>query len=285
MKRLGLWAVRGVMVLVGLILVALIAVYGLSEISLRKHWPKAPNSMAASTDVGAAARGERIATIYGCHDCHGPDLTGRTFVDEMPVARVTGANVALAMAHQSDGDLARAIRQGVAADGRGLWVMPSDSFAALTDAETADLIAHLRTIKSAGTPKKTIVAGPFIRVGILMGQLKSAPQALADGAPTLFDGGPGVAQGRLLVRACMECHGRDLKGAKDVGSPDLKVAASYDIAHFSRLLRTGVAANDKKLGLMSEVAPGRFNAFSDEEIAALHAYLKARADAVFAAAK
>jgi len=44
------------------------------------------------------------------------------------------------------------------------------------------------------------------------------------------------------------------------------------------LLRTGVAVGNRKLGLMSEIAPARFNALSHEEIGALHAYLKARAE-------
>jgi hypothetical protein len=63
-----------------------------------------------------------------------------------------------------------------------------------------------------------------------------------------------------------------------VGAPDLTIAAAYDLADFERLLRTGVAAGDRKLGLMSQIAPERFNALSHEEIAALHDYLRARAD-------
>jgi hypothetical protein len=61
--------------------------------------------------------------------------------------------------------------------------------------------------------------------------------------------------------------------------PDLTIAGAYDPADFENLLRTGVAAGGRKLGLMTESAPGRFNALSHEEISALHAYLKARADA------
>ena len=78
--------------------------------------------------------------------------------------------------------------------------------------------------------------------------------------------------------ACTECHGSDLAGEAFMKSPDLAMAASYDPADFERLLRTGVAAGNRKLGLMSLSAPNRFNAWTSQEIAALHQYLKARAD-------
>ena len=61
-------------------------------------------------------------------------------------------------------------------------------------------------------------------------------------------------------------------------APDLTRAAAYDLDEFKRLLRTGVAASDKKLGLMSQTSPVRFGGWSDEEIAALHRYLTRRAE-------
>jgi hypothetical protein len=44
-------------------------------------------------------------------------------------------------------------------------------------------------------------------------------------------------------------------------------------------MRTGVAMDGKTKGLMSEVARENFTSFTDEDIAALHAYLTARAEA------
>jgi hypothetical protein len=44
-------------------------------------------------------------------------------------------------------------------------------------------------------------------------------------------------------------------------------------------MRTGIARADRELGLMSEVARSRFAQLTDEEVDALHAYLKARTDA------
>lgn len=60
-------------------------------------------------------------------------------------------------------------------------------------------------------------------------------------------------------------------------SPDLSIAASYDPEDFARLLHTGVAAGDRKVGLMTRISPARFGALTPQEVSALQGYLKARA--------
>lgn len=267
--------------LAGLVLIAVVSIYAASEVIIRKTEPKAPVRIAAAHEPGAVARGEHIAKVYGCHDCHGADLTGRVFFDEMPIGRIAGPNLTLELARQSDTDIARAIRTGVAADGRALWIMPSQAFSRLSDTETADLLAYLRTFPAHGARQAVKDIGPVGRLGIVLGKMKSEPQRIRDDAqlaqaPALPDLGPAHAQGRQLARACVECHGMDLKGSSVAGAPDLSIAAAYEPADFERLLRTGVGMGGKKLGLMSESAPGRFNNWSHEEIATLQDYLRAR---------
>jgi mono/diheme cytochrome c family protein len=174
--------------------------------------------------------------------------------------------------------LARALRSGVAADGRPLWIMPSSAFSRLSDQETVDLIAYLKTYPETGAPQPGKQIGPVGRIGALIGKFRSEPAVIrASAGKEPVDLGPKYAQGRALTRACMECHGLDLKGGAMANAPDLTIAGAYEPEDFERLLRTGVAAGNRKLGLMSETAPKRFNILSHEEIGALHAYLKARA--------
>lgn len=280
MKRVLRWVGLGLAGLVGLVAVAVAVAYGASEVMLRARLPKAPVSVTASRDAGAVARGAHVSRVYGCNDCHGANLEGKLFFDHMPLARVAGPNLSLAVGRQSDADLTRAIRQGVGSDGQVLWIMPSQAFAHLTDAETADLLAYLRSKPPIGAPQPPKQVGPVGRIGILLGKLKPAPAMLADeagrDAPDL---GPQFARGRSLARACMECHGADLKGMAQLKAPDLTIAGAYDEADFERLMRTGIGAGDRQLGLMTEVAPARFDAWSDAEIGSLHGYLKARAAA------
>lgn len=280
MKRILRWFGLGLAGVAGLALIAVAGVYGATEIMLGARIAKQPVHIAAATDPGAVSRGARLNRLYGCADCHGADLTGKLFFDKMPVARIAGPNLSLEAARQTDEDLARAIRTGVAADGRQLWIMPSDAFAHLTDAETSDLLAYLRSVPPHGSAQHVKVMGPVGRLGALLGKFRSAPdQIRLKGHLTPVDLGPQFAQGREIARACMECHGVDLKGSEVTNSPDLAIVGAYDLPDFERLLRTGVAIGGRKLGLMSETAPGRFNELSHEQIAALHAYLQARSAA------
>lgn len=84
------------------------------------------------------------------------------------------------------------------------------------------------------------------------------------------------SEGAYLARtACTECHGAKLEGGG--GSPDLRIAAGYNLDDFKRLMRTGKALGNRELKLMSSVARDRFTHFTDDEIRALHSYLVARA--------
>jgi mono/diheme cytochrome c family protein len=279
MKRLLKWAGLGLAGIVALLLVAIVGVYAVSEAMIR--WPidRPRTQLVASSDPSAIARGHRVAVMNGCHDCHGQNLEGKLFHDEMPIIRAYAPNLTLALAGQTDAAVDGAIRHGVAADGRRLWIMPASAFSHLTDQEAADLVAYLRTFKPHGEKQPRFQVGPVGRLGVALGQFKSEPDVLAaEAGETLDDLGPRYAEGRELARACIECHGPALRGSKVVNSPDLTMAASYDPEDFEKLLRTGVAAGGRRVGLMSEIAPVRFNVLTSDEIGALHGYLKARAE-------
>ena len=276
MTRILRWILIGFASLAGVATLGVAGVVVASEMIVAQKHPKAPVAIAAATDPGAVARGAVIATVQGCHECHGETLQGRLFHEEPKLLNAAGPNLTLAAARQSDADLARAIRLGVAADGRALWVMPSQSFSHLTDAETADLIAYIRSLAPAGREIRALELGPVGRIGVVLGKFKPSLASIPNRA--LPDYGPQTAEGRSLARACTECHGSDLGGEAFMKSPDLAMAAAYDRADFERLLRTGVAAGDRRLGLMSITAPNRFNGWTSEQIDQLHEYLKARAD-------
>lgn len=282
MKRLLKWAGYGLAGLVGLVVLALGGAFAASEAMIR--WPveKPEVALVASRDAGAVARGRKVATLNGCHQCHGDAFQGMLFHDEPGVLKAWGANLSVLNGKASDADLDRAIRHGVGADGRRLWVMPSSAFRHLTDRETADLIAYMRTFRPQGEAQPRFEFAPIVRVGLLLGKFRSeAATIAADAALKPAEVGSRYARGRDLSRACIECHGPELKGGGFLNAPDLSVAASYEPAEFETLLRTGVASGGRKLGLMSGVSPGRFNVWTTDEISDLHAYLKARAERQF----
>jgi hypothetical protein len=52
------------------------------------------------------------------------------------------------------------------------------------------------------------------------------------------------------------------------------MVAGYEPELFRRLLRTGIAAGDREVSLMSEVARGRYKHLTDAELNAVYRYLK-----------
>lgn len=180
MKRLLKWAGYALAGIVVLLLVAIGGGFAVSEAMIRWPTDKPEVRLVASSDPGAVERGRRVAVVNGCHDCHGRNLEGKLFHDEMPIIRAYAPNLSRALAGQSDGEVDGAIRHGVAADGRRLWIMPSSAFARLSDRESADLLAYLRTFRPNGETQPRFQVGPVGRLGVLLGQFKSEPD-LAEG--------------------------------------------------------------------------------------------------------
>lgn len=275
------WIVRVALGLLTFAVLGLAGVYAASEVVIRRQYDAPRPFISVSTDPAAAARGERLGWIHGCSGCHQPNLHGEKWLDDPLVGRLYPTNLTRVLGDYSDPELARAIRQGVRHDGTALWAMPSATFSTLTDQDTADIIAWMRTHQPSGTPTPRPAFGPLGRLGVLTGEFKPQPVSMrAAAARPPFDAGPEFAAGLYLARTtCTDCHGSDLGGGEgDGAAPSLTIAGGYDLAEFARFMRTGIASDGKEKGEMSETAKKEFVHFTDQEIADLHAYLVARAE-------
>jgi mono/diheme cytochrome c family protein len=217
-------------------------------------------------------RGEHLARIYGCADCHGNELHG-AFIEDFDM---TSRNLTLLSRTFSDADFDRAIRHGLRPDGTSVaQYMPSDSFQFMPDADLADIIAYIRSRPHAGTDVPEPSYGLRARYDLLFGGGKTDVMWFALQRPAL-DLGPGLLRGReIAMTACGECHTTQLEGNPG-DTPDLSLVASYDRADFFKLMRTGKAAGNRELRMMSATARKRFSNFTDSEIAELYDYLVAR---------
>jgi mono/diheme cytochrome c family protein len=205
-------------------------------------------------------------------------MTGKDW-SEPGFGKLWTANLTRAVPRYTDEQLARVITEGRRPD-RELWEMPSHLFTHLTGEDMSALIAFLRSTAPTGPVRPE----PFFEEGarreIAAGQFTSSyAQVKEKGAGWPPDAGPEHALGRYVVRStCAECHGLDLRGGKPYATakprPDLRMAAAYDSEQFRRLLRTGKAAGNRELTLMSTVARGRYKHFTDAEVDAVHQYLK-----------
>lgn len=230
----------------------------------------------------ALADGERRARTLGCLSCHGEGLAGKSFLDDAKIARLHASNLTEVARRATDQQLAQAIRQGIGTDGRPLLVMPSEAYQYLTDEETAALVAYIRGLPRAGQPSPPRRIGPLARFGLATGRFLTTPKLAAEYRQRpAADLGPNTSLGRhLALTTCSGCHGGDLGGRRvspEMTTPDLAIAGAYDLPAFMRLMREGVAPGGKQLKVMRGVARNDSRFYRDAEIAALHAYLVARA--------
>jgi mono/diheme cytochrome c family protein len=269
----------------GVLVLALLAIawiWIVSERALGGTHEGAAEKLAPAT-AAQLADADRQLNILGCYSCHGAGLRGKLMFSEPNVADVYAPNLTLVAARANDQQLARAIRQGIGADGRALFVMPSAQYSRLDDAEVAALIAAIRALPVGGKQTPPVAMGPIGRFAVATGKFPSQPKQVERYKANMpADLGEQFARGRkLAMSTCAECHGPSFNGGEPkpgLKAPDLVVAGAYDLPGFRRLMRTGVASGNRKLGLMAEVARDDFSHFTDEEIAAIHNYLKERAD-------
>jgi cytochrome c553 len=271
--------VLGVLLLLALLAAAY--VWMASNRNLNARVEAKPERLVVPTPA-QLADGPRQLRILGCVSCHGEGLRGKLFFDEPNVAQVHAPNLTLIAAKATDQQLAQAIRQGVSHDGRALFIMPSNQYSRLTDGEVAALISAIRVQPKGVEQTPGIKLGPIGRIGVAMGKFKTQPNVVAEYAQNLpADLGPQFAKGRhLAMTNCSECHGSSFRGAEPkpgLKAPDLSIVGAYDLPAFTKLMRTGVPPSGKDLELMDDVAKGDFSHYTDQEIAALHAYLVERA--------
>lgn len=250
-------------------------VYVVSERTLHFEFEIPVTEVDIPDDSASLAEGGRLAEILGCRGCHGGEFQGRVFQDDFE-ARIVAPDLTRVAAEYSAGELARAIRQGVRANGEGLWQMPSQGYYHLSDDDVARIVAFLRALpRVEGGLEYEFRPGPMIRWGLMTGDWWAIPEDVRRLGPRLPDADPAdsLGYGEYLARtSCSECHGADLRGGGR--APDLAVTLAYSFDEFRRVMRTGAALGDRELPMMSNAARLRFSRFTEAELHALHSFLQ-----------
>lgn len=268
-------ATAGALALAALLLGAATLYFG-SQWKLHQL-PQVPVHVSVPTG-GDATAGARLAAIVGCTGCHGADMAGDADCYEEPGRfRFHCPNVIEARKHYTDRDLVILLRHGRKLDGALVDFMPWDMYAQLTDDDLANVIAFVRALPAVDKPLQPRTEYAWkTRWEILRGTYPYVND-LADYDTRPREGA--VERGRYLASiACPECHGPDLNGYEGDIAPNLLIAKAYSAEAFARLMRTGktLAGTDSASGLMSGAARFRFSHFTDDEVAALKAYLDQR---------
>src|SRR5258708_3643425 len=145
--------VTGVVLVLGL---AWAAVFLVSDSRFNQKVDVPREAVAIPTDITAVQRGQHMASaVAACVDCHGPNLAGKTFVNDPALGRIVSPNLTRGRggigATFADADFVRAIRHGVDPGGRQLLIMPSDDFNNFSDADLGAIIAYVRSLPAIDT--------------------------------------------------------------------------------------------------------------------------------------
>lgn len=272
-----------------LVLAIAIVVHGYALTEWKQNRPVV--ALSVSPDSALVQRGKHLAEI-ACAGCHSPNeslpLSGsaENFLADssgpsMGTLYVPNLTPGGVLRKASDGQLARAIREGIGVDGRPLVIMPSAGYRDLSDRDLRALIAFLRSQPAITheTPPRRFGFLPYFLVGTHLFPTSVQPRP----APAVADIIPGANPdyGHYLVRyiGCNECHGAELRGRKPGGpgppaGPDIvMVAQQHPPEVFDRALRHGISPTG--LPLNPSMMPWNvFARLTNLEAEAIYLYVK-----------
>ena len=192
---------------------------------LNTHYDNPVSSLQVAGTPAQISRGEKLA--YACLSCHASvdelPLSGTNFAVKFglpPLGTLYAPNLTPAgnLQDWSDGEIIRAIREGIHKNGRSLLIMPSAGFRNLSDEDVQAVVAYLRAQPSVGAPTPT---NGFNVLGAIFTNLvdfRVAQPAVANVvAPP--PGTPEYGKYMVDIIGCRDCHGAQLQGKIDDGAP------------------------------------------------------------------
>lgn len=290
--RWGGVIIAGLLTLISttLLVIALIGFYKLNE--------RYDNPVANVQVTGTAAqiaRGQQLAHM--CVNCHATDsqlpLSGTDMAAKFPfppLGTLYAPNLTPSgnITDWTDGEVIRAIREGVHKNGRSLLIMPAVTYRNLSDDDVQALVAYLRSQPATGglTPSTqfNLLGALFLNLG----DFQTAQQPVGSvTAPQ--PGTPEYGKYMVDILGCQFCHGDQLQGKLDNGQPGpppgpnlTLIVPKWTEEQFMTFFNTGELPGGKTVPILT--LPSGFSeprmpwpmvraATTDEELMAMYAYL------------
>lgn len=291
MIRILRWTAIAVGGVVALAVVALTAIYGVSEYRMRSSYQVPAVALSLRDDSATIAEGKHLVTIRGCIDCHRENFAGGKFLDDPLIGTIYASNLTRgvngAASFFTGEDWDRAIRHGVRPDGSPLLIMPAQEFQALSDEDVAAMVAYLKSLPPVDTKPETNSVGPLGRFLEMSGKAVLVPARRIDHAASRKAApvpGPTQEYGAYLATSCTGCHGENLSGGSVPGMPPGTPVAlnlttdratglgNWSEADFVRALREGKKPDGSEL---KPPMPWKLTAqLTDDEMHALWLHLR-----------
>jgi cytochrome c553 len=219
------WVVVFLTGLLTIIPVALLVLALVGFVKLNQHYDNPVAAVQVAGTPVQIARGKQLA--HACMSCHSPGnelpLSGSNFVEKFafpPLGVVYAPNLTPSGDIQdwSDGEVIRAIREGVHKNGRSLLIMASENFRNLSDEDVQALVAYLRSQPATGGPTPGIQFNVLGAIFTNLSDFRTAQKPVGH----VIAPQPGTPEyGKYLVDVigCRSCHGVQLQGKVDNGQP------------------------------------------------------------------
>lgn len=291
LRRIFKWVGIILVSLVGVLLVVLAVVYGISLARLNRSYTIPATALTIPTNAGAVAEGKRQFFTRGCVDCHGDNGAGKMVVDDPLVGTIMGSNLTTGQGGvgnlYQDADWERAIRHGVGADSRPLVIMPAHEYNLINDADVATIIAYVKSLPPVDQARMPMTIGPLGRILHVTGMVTVVPAEVIDHTaprPEAVAKGATKEYGAYLAKTCTGCHGATLSGGPIPGvpsdgpaprnlTPDVATGlGKWQETDFAKAIRTGVRPDGTQLA--TAMPWPAFQQMTDEEVSALWLYLQ-----------
>ncbi len=251
-----------------------------------RFFAERPNPVPPLTVAGTPEQVERGRTIARtCAGCHSPNadfpLVGQDFAANGPPLGTLWAPPLTAshFSEWSDGEIARAVREGVHKSGRSLLIMPAEALRQMSDEDVSALIAFIRTHdpETPPAPETRLSLSGALLLNVAPFQTAREPLSGPVDAP---ERGPTAEYGDYLlsVSGCRDCHGGNLAGVPpDPNGPPpgpnlTGVGTSYSEEQFIALFRSGMRADGQPLGPGMEWRD--YELYTDDDFRAMYAYFQ-----------
>jgi cytochrome c553 len=272
---------------IGLAFVSVIGIMGVMALYRPQSRP-APDVTATASPEEIAAASRRAIVCAGCHSSTGDvpldggqkNLIGGA--DAPPLGTLWAPNLTPGgrLATYTDGELIRAIREGIDKDGHALIVMPSAALHNLSDDDARQLVAFLRSQPAIQreTPQRDLSLLALLILGA--GVYPTSAQPPITQPVTRAPAGVTSAYGKYLVDvlACADCHGANLTGGKGgLGPPPgpnlTQIVPRWSEQEFLHFFETGSDPAGHTVSLPQMPWEEFRRALTDDELRAIYEYL------------
>lgn len=276
------WAGGIILGLVALVAIAAIGTVLAANQKGNQQFEVEPVAVTIPTDAASIAEGQRQAAFRACTECHGPDLAGGVFLEDpmlgtLVVPNITSGGVTADFTAE---DWDRAVRHGVDADGKPLFIMPSGDYAGMSDEDLGRVIAYIQSLPPVDVVQPDSRLGPMGYVLVATGEIPYDASRIDHSvrAPVSVQPAVSAEYGSYLAQTCTGCHGRNWAGGPTPGSgPDDPPAANLTPAghlanwsqdDFINTLRTGTTPEGNVLNPAQMPWPIT-QLMTDDELAAM----------------